>query len=129
MNISKEKVYDVLNNQLQELQDDDWIWNISLINPDRSFTLVDIENISKILDTYKDFVFEKEDDILEVSTLDGNLVLEIKGLPNISQYCNTENFKLIDHNWYDVSELSNASIKKHYNMDFYSVISKKKETS
>ena len=128
MNISKEKVYDVLNNQLQELQDDDWIWNISLNNPDRSFTLVDIENISKILDTYKDFVFEKEDDILEVSTLDGNLVLEIKGLPNISQYCNTENFKLIDHNWYDVSELSNVSIKKHYNMDFYSVISKKKET-
>jgi hypothetical protein len=127
MNISKEKVYDVLHIQTQDIPETNWVWEISLQLPDRPWTQKDVEKLQDQLAGYEDFEYYKEDEVLEVHTSEGNLILEIQGLLDISRYCDAEHFENIPHTWHDIVELSHSSIKDHYMINFESMILQKKQ--
>lgn len=127
MNISKEKVYDILHLQENDLPENHWSWEIALELPDRSWTSKDIQRLQNQITSYEDFEFYREDEILEVHTTEGNLVLEVQSLPHIAKYCDAEHFENIPHDWYEVSEMSHASIRNHYNVDFDSIILQRKK--
>lgn len=127
MNISKEKVYNILLEQEKSLPNEGGLWELSLELPDRPWSYKDVSNIQKKLNDYADFELYREDDILEVHTVDENslnthIVLSIKGLPNITTYCTNEHFDGIPHEWRVEKEISNTSIMEHFNLNMHSTI-------
>jgi hypothetical protein len=128
MNVSKEKVFNILDAQEKVVKDlKEWAWEISLEQPKRSWTAKDIRTLQEKLSMYDDDLeFYRNDDILEVHTTDENLILEIEGLSNIANYCDKEHFENIPHTWLHIHEVNKAIINNHFNLDFESIISTKK---
>jgi len=81
------------------LPENNWSWEIALELPDRSWTSKDIQRLQNQISSYEDFTFYREDEMLEVHTTEGNLVLEIQSLPLIAKYCDAEHFENIPHEW------------------------------
>lgn len=127
MNISKEKVYDVLGIQLQDIPSENWKWVMRLDTPDRAWTQKDIGKFMEIFNNYEDFEMYREDDTLEIHTADGNMVLELVGLPVIAKYCENEHFQSLPHEWYEMFELSHATIQDYLMVNFDSTIYHKKK--
>lgn len=128
MNVSREKVFNILDAQEKAIKDiKNWIWEISLEQPKRSWTAKDIRTLQEKLSMYdEDLEFYRNDDILEIHTTEEDLILEIEGLSNIATYCDKEHFENIPHKWLEVNEINNSNIKGHFNLDFESIITTKK---
>lgn len=123
MNISKEKVYNILFQQ--EPVPEEGIWELSLELPERPWTYKDVSTIQKKLEEYEDLEFYRDDDTLEIHTAEENMVLVIKGLPKITEYCNKEHFEGISDEWYSHREISTASIVNHFNLNMHSTVIKR----
>lgn len=122
MNISKEKIYDVIT---VDLPDKDWIYEINLEAPERAWTYTDVKRFMQLFNEYEEFEFIPSEDILQVALQ--NTVLEINGLQNISQYCQYEDFHTT-HNWYELFEISQRTVTKQYNCNFIATLLSKKKT-
>ena len=127
MNVSKEKVFNILEAQEKTIKDvKNWVWEVALEQPKRPWTMKEITLLQNKLSMYEELEFYRDDDILEIHTTEGNTVLQIKGLPNIAAYCAAEHFENIPHEWFELHTLSNSSINGHYNLNFESIVSIKK---
>lgn len=128
MNVSREKVFNILDAQEKLIKDvKNWTWEISLEQSKRPWTTKDASVIQQKLSMYdEDLEFYRNDDILEVHTTESDIILEIEGLPNIANYCDKEHFENIPHKWFEVHEVNSESIKNHFNLDFVSTITTKK---
>lgn len=131
MNVSKEKVLDVLNEQQQHIEGDTakWIWKLNFQDPSRPWTSKDIEYFIKTFQNFEDFTFEVKDDLLEIETVDGPLTLVIETLKYISDYCQNDYFEVVPHKWFETQTLSEKHIQKHYPLDIESILHKTQETS
>lgn len=125
MNVSKEKVYNILLDQEKSFPAEGGVWEVALELPDRSWTYKDINHIQMKLNEYEDFEFYREDDTLEVHTAEENIVLVVKGLPKITQYCDKEHFEGVSDEWYSEKEISAMSITEHFNVNMHSTIFKR----
>lgn len=124
MNVSKEKVFDVLNGQQEYINIDtlSWSWNVYFNEPMRIWTMKDTEILIKQLSQLNDFNYELEDDTLEVKTDTGNLTLVIKSIKSIQEYCNNEYFENIKHEWIEKHNLNDIHINNHYPLNIHSKI-------
>jgi len=131
MNVSKEKVYDVLNDQLQYIGDDtsNWSWKIYFQDPSKPWSSKDIERFIKLFQNFEEFIYELNNDILEVETVDGPLMLIIDSLQSISEYCQNDYFEVVSHKWIEKHILTTKEIEKHYDLNIESVITKSQETN
>lgn len=131
MNVSKEKVLDVLNEQQQHIEGDTakWIWKLYFQDPSRPWTSKDIEQFINTFRNFDDFTFEIKDDILEIETVDSQLTLVIETLKYISEYCQNDYFEVVPHKWFEYHTLSEKQIQKHYPLDIESVIQNSQETT
>lgn len=130
MNVSKEKVFDVLNEQQEYIDKDtlSWSWNVYFNEPMRVWTMKDTEILIKQLSHLNDFKYEIEDDILKVNTETGNLTLVINNLNSIQEYCNNEFFENVPHEWYEEHKLNEVRIFNHYPLNIVSKIKNSKKT-
>lgn len=129
MNISNERVYKVLGLQLQGLPESQWVWEMKLELPERSWTQKDLETFQEVFQPYEDFDMYREEDTLAIQTAEGNLLLELSTMPVIAKYCEVEHFQELPHTWYEKYELSHSKIDKYFMASFDSTIYQKKKTN
>ena len=127
MNVSKEKVYNVFEQQKEHINNEDtWIWNTIINAPDRPWTSKDASLWLKEFHQYSDMDYAMELDILEVETVEGNLILEIENITHISNYCQNEYFEVVPHKWKERTLLSEKKIEQHYSLNIQSTIIKER---
>ena len=122
MNLSKEKMYDILK---VDFPDKEWLYEIKLQLPERSWTYTDVKKFLATFSEFEEYDYLPAQDILQVSLQ--NTLLEIEGLENISQYCNNEDFS-VPHRWFEHFEVSRRTVRKEYNYDFVATLVSKKKT-
>jgi hypothetical protein len=130
MNVSKNLVYNELKKQEPLFVDNDHRWKIALEPIERNWNYKDINDLQTKLAQYEEFESYRNDDTLEVHAIGGNvnLVLVIEGLENIARYCENNILNDNSHAWYQHTEVSKASITKHYNLNMISTIICRKST-
>lgn len=127
MNVSREKVVNIFEEQQQYLQDEhSWIWQIVLQSPDRLWMPKDAEQWMKEFNGLTDLEFELEKEMLEVEMVDGPWVLRIEGLEAISRYCQNDYFEVVPHEWMERTLLSEKHIDQHYGLNIQSIIKKER---
>lgn len=122
MNVSREKVVQILEEQQEHLPENNWDWNIYLNYPEQPWSAKMIEQLIKQLNSYKDLTLELEKDLLYVKVVDGSMTLLVEGLANISDYCQNEYFEVVPHTWKEIVTLQEKTIEKHYSLDIQSTI-------
>ena len=126
MNVSREKVFNVLEQQ-QEFLGKDWNWKLYFNDTNRPWTSKDAERLIRYFQDFKDFDYEIKPELLEVATLDGPLVLSIENIQAISDYCKNDYFEVVPHKWTEQHVLNETKIEKHYNVNIESIVSREEK--
>ena len=122
MNVSKERIYNVLQ---MDLPEKDWLYEIKLQIPERSWTYADVKTFLQLFSEYEEYEYLPPTDTLQVTLQ--NTLLEINQAENISYYCNYEDFS-VPHQWFESFIVAERSIAKEYNYDFQVALHSKKKT-
>ena len=110
MNVSKEKIYNVLE---MDLPEKDWLYEIKLQIPERSWTYADVKTFLQLFSEYEEYEYLPPTDTLHVTLQ--NTLLEITDTENISYYCNYEDFS-VPHQWFESFIVAERTIAKEYNL-------------
>ena len=129
MYVSKEKVFDVLDEQKQYITaESDWVWKLFYSNPTNVWTVKDTQLIIEHFSRLNDFTSSIEDDNLEVTTEDKDITMIVNSIQRIQKYCNNEFFDTVPHEWFKYKKLNKTNINEEYILNIGSVVETKKFT-